>query len=158
MRKAVAVLFAISSATAGPLAAAEASLWLGANANGRDVFVDPQSLKKLPPAPDTRPFPVVQMFVVMQGPTAKDSTERVVYNFSCTTRTAATIHYYRTLKGQRTHDWRGADIKMKYYAIERGGLVEMALTYACSGGKLPPPVRPSAPSRAGTSGPDDDDG
>lgn len=157
MRKTVAVLLAVAGAVPAPSGAAEASLRLGANANGRDVFVDPQSLKKLPAVSRVRPFPVVQIFVVMQGPAAKDSTERVVYNFSCATRTAATIHYYRTLKGQRTHDWRGADIKMKYYAIERGGLVEMALTYACSGGKLPPPANPTAPARARETGAGDED-
>lgn len=158
MRHFWAVLLAPISAALPTHAAAEAGLRLGKNANGREVFVDPQTLKTLPPLRGARTFGVTQIFVVMQGPSAKDSTERVRYNFNCAARTAATITYYRTLKGQRTHDWRGADIKMKYYPVERGGLVELALGYACSGGKMPSPDKRTAPLRSDEGSRDADGG
>ncbi len=148
MRGVSAALVALSSAALSAPPTAEANLRLGENANGREILVDPTTMKNLPPVRGARTFAVTQIYVVMQGPSAKDSTERVRYNFNCAARTAATITYYRTLKGQRTHDWRGADIKMKYYPVERGGLVELALGYACSGGKMPLPDKRTAPSRS----------
>jgi hypothetical protein len=111
---------------------------LGENANKREILVNPATLKTLPPIPEVRDFPVVQISVIMRGPPPRGSTERVRYNFHCRTRKAAAVIYYRVANGKKSHDWLGADISMKYHPVDRGGLVEMALNYACAGGKIAP--------------------
>lgn len=124
----------------------DALILLGSNANAREILVDPTSLRSLPPAGPNRPFAVVQLYVVMRGPPPKGSTEKVRYNFHCRARTAAPLSYYRVANGRKSHDWRGADIIMKYRPVDVGGLVEMALGYACSGGKLPQQEKRTAPN------------
>ena len=126
--------------------APESLVLLGENSAGRQIFIDPGSLKSLPATANRRPFPAVQLFVVMRGPANKGSVERVRYSFSCRARTAAALSYFRTLNGIKSHDWRGADVPLKYQPVAPGGLVEMALLYACNGGKLPENRLKPAPS------------
>lgn len=136
----------LATATAQAIPSADGLTLLGENAAGRQIFIDPASLKPLPLLSNRRPFPTVQLFVVMRGPANKGSVERVRYSFSCRARTAAALSYFRTLNGIKSHDWRGADVPLKYQPVAPGGLVEMALLYACNGGKLPENRLKPAPS------------
>lgn len=138
--------------------ATDALILLGENTAGRQIFIDPASLKSLPAMANRRPFPTMQLFVVMRGPANKGSVERVRYSFSCRARTAAALSYYRTLNGIKSHDWRGADMPLKYQPVAPGGLVEMALTYACNGGKLPEKQVKPAPARQEDEAKDEDGG
>jgi hypothetical protein len=131
---------------------------LGENTAGRQVFIDPSSLKSGPLLARERTFPTMQLFVVMRGPANRGSIERVRYSFSCRARTAAALSYYRVMNGVKSHDWRGADVAMKYKPVEPGGLVEMAMTYACNGGKLPEQRPRPAPSRNEDEAKDEDGG
>lgn len=140
------------------LLAPEALILLGENAAGRQIYIDPASLKPLPLIAAGRPFPAMQLLVVMRGPANKGSVERVRYGFSCRARTAAALTYYRTMNGVKSHDWRGADIASKYKPVEPGGLVEMALIYACNGGKLPEQRPRPAPARSEEEAKDEDGG
>lgn len=128
---------------------------IGQSAGGRQIFVDPASLAPQPPIPARRNFPAVQLAVEMRGPGTKGSVEQVRYSFNCTGRSAAALHYQRTLAGKQSHNWRGADLAGKYEVIAPGTLVDMALSFACSGGKLP--VRPKlSPGEPGA--PKEEDG
>lgn len=129
---------------------------LGENAGGRQILVDPTSLKIMPPLVGMRSFPTTQLFVEMRGPGTKGSVERVRYSFNCRARSSAALHYFRSVSGRKSHDWRGADVSFRYQPVASGTLVGMAMTYACSGGKLP--VRPPNPAAVPDSEPKDDDG
>ncbi|MFM7029379.1 MAG: hypothetical protein ACKOXK_11990 [Chakrabartia sp.] len=153
-----AVLGAALVAAMSGAHAAEPTLKLGENSAGREILVDPNTLVSLPAVPGVRNFAVKQISLMMRGPANKGAIERVRYNFNCAARTAAAVIYFRTLKGQRTHDWRGADIAMKYYPVERGGLVEMALNYACGGARVPLPGLRLAPVEEEDAGTEDDAG
>jgi hypothetical protein len=113
---------------------------IGQSAGGRQIFVDPTGLKTLPPLLGLRDFPVAQLSVEMRGPGTKGSIEQVRYSFNCKARSAVALQYQRTAAGKLSHNWRGADLAAKYEVIAPGTLVDMALSFACSGGKLP--VRP----------------
>ena len=145
----MSALFALALSAAQPaLPLPDTLILLGENASGRQIYIDPASLKPLPLLANGRTFPAMQLLVVMRGPANKGSVERVRYGFSCRARTAAALSYYRVMNGVKSHDWRGADAALKYKAVEPGGLVEMALTYACNGGKLPEIPLRSTPSRS----------
>lgn len=152
-----AFLFLVT-ASAQTIPMGDGLVLLGENAAGRQIFIDPASLKPLPLLSTGRTFPAMQLLVVMRGPANKGSVERVRYGFSCRARTAAALNYFRTMNGVKSHDWRGADVAMKYKPVEPGGLVEMALTYACNGGKLPPQRLRPAPSRSDEEAKDEDGG
>ena len=138
MQRAVAVVFVLMLCGIWPQRA-QADPWilLGENVSGRRISADLGSLRAAPPIAGVRDFPTMQLLITMRGPGNKGSVEKVRYSFYCRARKTAALSYYRTLNGVKSHDWRGADINMKYHPVEQGGLVEMALTYACSGGKLP---------------------
>lgn len=129
------------------------------NAAGRELLVDPFSLKTLGPQSDLRRFPAVELYVEMRSPGGRRTgavTERVRYHFNCTAGTVNTISYYRGFaNGTRSHDWRGADWADRYEPVKPGTLTEQAMAYACSGGKLPVAPTPEAPE---TTPKDDPDG
>ena len=126
---------------------------LGESNGGRQISVDPASLKTLPALRGMRDFPVAQLFVEMRGPGTKGSIERVRYSFNCRSRTVAALAYVRFAGGKKSHDWQGADNAIKYERVSAGTLVDMAMTYACSGGKLPKrPIRPVLPNGDPTNG------
>ncbi|MEY3704421.1 MAG: hypothetical protein RLZZ561_2041 [Pseudomonadota bacterium] len=121
-------------------------IYLGESSGGRQILVDVSSLKTAPPLRGLRDFPVAQVFVEMRGPGAKGSVERVRYSFNCRARSVAALNYARFVSGKKSHDWQGADYAPKYERVSSGTLVEMAMTYACSGGKLPKtPPKPALP-------------
>ena len=119
---------------------------LGESSGGRQILVDVSSLKTLPPLRGMRDFPVAQVYVEMRGPGTKGSVERVRYSFHCRARSVAALNYARFVGGKKSHDWKGADYAPKYERVSTGTLVDMAMTYACSGGKLPKiPPKPALP-------------
>ncbi len=129
---------------------AQAPGWvlIGQSAGGRQIFVDPTSLKAQFPLAGLREFPAVQLAVEMRGPGTRGSVEQVRYSFNCKSRSAVALQYQRIAGGKQSHNWRGADLAGKYEAIAPGTLVDMALSFACSGGKLP--VRPKlSPAEGG---------
>ena len=119
---------------------------LGESSGGRQILVDVSSLKTAPPLRGLRDFAVAQVYVEMRGPGTKGSLERVRYSFNCRARSVAALNYARFGGGKKSHDWQGADYAPKYERVSAGTLVEMAMTYACSGGKLPKtPPKPALP-------------
>jgi len=119
---------------------------LGESSGGRQILVDVSSLKTAPPLRSLRDFAVAQVYVEMRGPGTKGSVERVRYSFNCRARSVAALNYARFAGGKKSHDWQGADYAPKYELVSSGTLVEMAMTYACSGGKLPKiPPKPALP-------------
>jgi hypothetical protein len=119
---------------------------LGESSGGRQILVDVSSLKTAPPLRGLRDFAVAQVYVEMRGPGTKGSVERVRYSFNCRARSVAALNYARFAGGKKSHDWKGADYAPKYERVSAGTLVDMAMTYACSGGKLPTiPPKPALP-------------
>ncbi len=129
---------------------------LGESSGGRQILVDVSSLKTLPPLRGMRDFAVAQLYVEMRGPGTKGSVERVRYSFHCRARSVAALNYARFMGGKKSHDWQGADYAPKYERVRPGTLVDMAMTYACSGGKLPKiPPKPALPNGETANGEDE---
>jgi len=123
---------------------------LGQSSSGRELLVDVSSLQTAPPLRGMRDFAAVQVYVEMRGPGTKASVERVRYSFHCRARSVAALNYARFVGGKKSHDWKGADYAPKYERVSAGTLVDMAMTYACSGGKLPKtPPKPALPGSDG---------
>lgn len=120
---------------------------------GRELLVEQNSLRALPPLAGYRSFPVVQVRVEIRSPGGRRTgpmVERALYNFDCRSGKVATLSYYRGwTNGKRSHDWRGADWVDAYDLVKPGTMTEIAMTYACSGGKLPifppPPAAETIP-------------
>jgi hypothetical protein len=112
---------------------------LGQSSGGRQLLVDVGSLKTAPPLRGLRDFAAAQIYVEMRGPGTKAAVERVRYSFHCRARSVAALNYVRFDGGTKSQDWQGADYAPKYEYVSPGTLVDMAMTYACSGGKLSRP-------------------
>ena len=145
------MLFAVMLAGLASPASAQALVVLGENASGRQILVDVTSLAPSAPIYDLRDFPAMQVTVELRSSAGKGSVERVRYSFNCAAKSMATLAYQRIAGGKQSHDWKGADIALKYDSVGAGTLVEMAMTYACNGGKLPKkPVQPTVPGSGET--------
>ena len=124
--------------------AAQALVLISTNSAGRELHVDRASLRSVPPRSGYRSFAAVQLRAEIRSPGGRRgmSIERATYSFDCRARTVATLAYYRgDASGRRSHDWQAADYSTRYEGVKPGTLVETAMIYACSGGKLPlPPV------------------
>lgn len=134
-------------ATSFPLwAQAQAMILISTSPSGRELLVDRSSLKTVPPRAGYRSFAAAQVRAEIRSPGGRRSgrvTERVHYSFNCTQRTVATLAYYRgDASGRRSHDWTAADYSTRYDPVKPGTAVEIAMAYACSGGKLPLPPGP----------------
>jgi hypothetical protein len=122
---------------------------LATNSAGRELHVDRASLANLPALPGARTFPVAQVRAEIRSPGGRRSgmvVERTLYSFECARRRVALLAYYRgDAAGRRSHDWRAADHAERYEDVKPGSLVETAMIYACSGGRLPvaPPPPPA---------------
>lgn len=132
-------------------ASAQALVVLGENSGGRQILVDVTSLAPSAPVYGLRDFPAMQVTAELRSSAGRGSVERVRYSFNCTAKSMATLAYQRIAGGKQSHDWKGADIALKYDPVGPGTLAEMAMTYACNGGKLPKkPVQPTVPGAGET--------
>jgi hypothetical protein len=120
---------------------AETLTLLGTSESGAEIRVDRDSLRGVQPDGDLRKFAAVQLRAVIQSPGGRRSgtvTERALYSFNCTNRTLTVLAYTKSAAYRvRSHDWVGADIAVRYEPVKPGSLAEMALIYACNGGKMP---------------------
>ncbi len=127
-------------------ARAENLVLLGASSNGTEIHVDRDSLRPANQPTNLRRFPTVQVWAVFASPSGRKPlalSERALFSFNCNNRTMNTLAYVKPLASKtRAHDWRAADISVKYEPVDSGSLAEMAMNFACSGGRLP--VAPSA--------------
>ncbi len=137
-------IFATLSALASA-AHAENLILLGASSNGTEIHVDRDSLRPANPPTGLRRFTTVQVWAVFASPNGRKPialSERALFSFNCINRTMNTLAYVKPLASKtRAHDWRAADISVKYEPVDSGSLAEMAMNFACSGGRLP--VAPS---------------
>ena len=141
-----AALFGLIVAGLAAPASAQALVVLGENSGGRQILVDVTSLSSSAPIFSLRDFHAMQVTAELRSSAGKGSVERVRYSFNCTAKSMATLAYQRIAGGKQSHDWKGADIALKYDPVGPGTLAEMAMTYACNGGKLPKkPVQPTVP-------------
>lgn len=139
------VLAAVGALAATP-ASAETLVSIASNDAGDTLFLDRDSLMTTPPI-ETRRFPAVRIWAVNQVPAGRRTpprTERFQFSFNCAQRTSHILVYNNNRSGTRMQDWRAADIDYKYELPKPGSLAELALSFACSGGKLP--VVPTAPA------------
>ncbi len=132
---------AVLAGAAPQVSAAETLLHIGSSEEGAELYVDRDSMRSMRPLPGTRPFDAVQIWAIfdLQGVRRDPGRqERALYSFDCRRRTS-NILAYRKLRANGTplHDWRAADLDFKYTPVEPGSLVEQAMMYACSGGRMP---------------------
>jgi hypothetical protein len=123
--------------------------------SGDALYVDRDSMMTAPPI-EMRRFPVVRIWGVNQVPAGRRTpprTERFLFSFNCAQRTSHILVYRNNRSGIRLQDWQAADLDYKYDYPRSGSLAEVAMIYACSGGRMP--VMPAKPTEAE---PDVDDG
>ena len=116
---------------------------IGTNSAGAEILVDRASLRSSRPADAPRGVTTMLLMAEIRSPGGRRAgaqTERMLFSFNCAARTLNMITYYKGwANGTRSHDWRAADLMRKYESPRPGSLAELAMTYACSGGKLPLP-------------------
>jgi len=139
-------------ATLSSPALADTLIVLGSNSQGAEIFVDRDSLRQVR-ADGARRFPATQINAIIRTPGGRRSgpvSEMMTLSFNCTARTMNTLSYIKEAStGKRSHDWKAADIAVKYAPIRPGSLAELAMIFACSGGKLPAPVLTPMPGHPG---------
>jgi hypothetical protein len=103
--------------------------------DGGEVYIDSESLLRLPPIKGDRPFPVVQLAVIYDlsgNRREKARSARSLINFNCQKRIGNVIAYKKLLpSGDRVYDWRGADVDFKYEAIVPASQMDELLARAC---------------------------
>lgn len=131
---------------------AETLVTLGINSSGDEILIDRDSLRTVGRG-EYRSFSAVQVravqrFAARRREASRD--ERMLFSFNCSNRTSAMLSYLNGRSGTRRQDWTGADSEFRYAAPRSGSVAEVAMIFACSGGRLP-----SAP--AATASSDDDE-
>ncbi len=135
-------------------ARAENLVFLTTSEAGEDLYVDRDSLTTVPPE-KLRRFPAVRLWAVNQvhaGRRTPARTERFQFSFNCTANTSMILVYRNNKPGIKLQDWRAADLAHRYEMPGPGSLSELAMSYACSGGKLPV----AATTNAGSASENDD--
>jgi opacity protein-like surface antigen len=126
------------------LAKAETLVQVGTNASGAVLYLDRDSMRTSRAIAGQRGFDVIQIAATydLQGVRRDPGrTERALYSFDCARRTSNTLFYQKLrADGSRLYDWRAADFDFKYEPVKPGSLTEQAMSFVCSGGKLPVPV------------------
>jgi hypothetical protein len=144
---AIAVLCAVGLM---PPLRAETLVNIASTETGETLYVDRDSLSNDRPI-ETRRFPAVRIWAVNQVPAGRRTsprTERFQFSFNCTQRTSHILVYRNNRAGTRLQDWRAADLDYKYDYPKPGSLAEVALSFACSGGKMPVAPPKSAETEA----------
>ena len=144
--------FVISVALASPAAvAAETLEHVLALDDGGQVYVDKDSLRRLPPVPGDRAFPVMQVwaFYDLSGNRReKARSARALINFNCARRTSNVVAYKKTLpSGAKQYDWQASDVDFKYEAVVAESQMDELLRRACGFPRARPliPVEPVQP-------------
>jgi hypothetical protein len=145
-------VFLMSVALTAPSAAAAETLeHILALDDGGQVYVDKDSLRRLPPVPGDRAFPVMQIwaFYDLSGNRReKARSARALINFNCSRRTSNVVAYKKTLPtGAKLYDWQSADVDFKYEAVEEASQMDELLRRACGFPRARPliPVEPVQP-------------
>ncbi len=125
-------------------------------ANGDETLVDRFSLQESAKGP-FRPFPAVrlratQRIAARRRDPAREET--MLFSFNCAARTSTLLEYRNGRSGTRRQDWQGADSEFRYAPPRSGSIAEIAMIFACSGGRLPVVPPKPADSIASTDDPD----
>ena len=145
-RISILVAFLCAAAALAP-AYAQALVYIGPGAGNIEVYADRESLRTTAAPSRLRPFSAVQVWVVYDMSNVRKSgtrTERSLLSFNCVRRTR-TILAYQKIKtnGTTVHDWRGADVAVRYESVGVNAVDEAVMIWACSGGRtLPPAAQP----------------
>ncbi len=126
------------------VARAESLVFVASSNAGEDMYVDRDSMVTVQPSP-LRRFVAVRMWAVNQvraGRRTPARTERFQFSFNCAARTSTILSYRNNRPGIRLQDWQAADLAHKYELPRSGSLAELAMIFACSGGRMPVIPRP----------------
>ena len=124
---------------------------IGSNAAGDEIRSLPGTLRVMPPDREMRDFQTVQLLAVLSSAGRRRGSpqiERMLLSFDCAARKMEILAYMKRLpNGTRTHDWQAADLALRYEPVKPGSMSEMAMRYACSGGRVtsiyqPPVILP----------------
>lgn len=118
------------------IASAERLELVAALEDGSDLYIDTDSLRRLPPLRGERPFPVTQVWAfydLSKNRREKAREARALVSFNCAARTHNVLAFKKTLPtGQRQHDWRAIDYDFKYEKIEPEGQMDILLHRVCN--------------------------
>jgi hypothetical protein len=137
---------------------AENLVFLATSDAGEDLYVDRDSLVTVQPE-TLRRFPAVRLWAVNQiraGRRTPARTERFQFSFNCVARTSTVLVFRNNKAGTKLQDWRAADLAHRYESPNSGSLSELAMSFACSGGRLPvAPIANANGDSENDEGPDD---
>jgi hypothetical protein len=157
-RHALLTLFGLASLSLPSAAvSAEMLVAIATSPSGTVLQMDRDSLRTSPHNNEFRRFSVVHIWGVYTIPASRRTSSRVersLFSFDCKAGTSMVLAYrnfrYGTIKLQ---DWQAADLGWNYKPVDPDSLTAQAMSYACSGGKIP--VRPKTAEDGQT--PDGDD-
>lgn len=130
-------------------ALADALVLIGSTQNGIQMHALSGTLHTMPPDRDMRNFATVQLRTILQTPGGRrggTTVERALLSFNCMMQSMTILAYSRVAAdGKRSHDWLAADLAVRYETVKYGSMNEVALRYACSGGRVTSIYRPAEP-------------
>ncbi len=145
-RAITAILFLVPAFSAH----AQTLILIGSTQNGTEMRAVPGSLRQMMPDRDRRNFATVQVRTILQTPGGRRggiTIERALLSFNCPMQGMTILAYARVAaNGTRSHDWQAADLAARYETVKPGSMNEIAMRYACSGGRVTSIYRPAEPS------------
>ncbi len=146
--KSIWIALSLAASCAASDAQSESLVFVASSTVGEDMYVDRESMITLPPTAQRR-FVAVRLWAVNQvraGRRTPARTERFQFSFNCAARTSTVLSYRNNRPGIRLQDWQAADLAHKYELPRSGSLAELAMIFACSGGRMPVIPRPETNS------------
>jgi hypothetical protein len=140
------VLFVMALTLAATPAQAERMKYLTSDAQGADLYIDIDSVRRMPPIPNKRPFPAVQVLTVYDYSKVRREPARearALLTFNCQQRTMAILSYVkRRPDGRPIQDWRSIDYDFKYQPAEADTMTAYVMADVCGWAPPAPMVQP----------------
>lgn len=137
MRRAIALFLLLASMPAQ----AENLKYLTSDDTGADLYIDTQTIRRMPPIPNKRPFAAIQVWTIYDYSKVKREAARqarALLTFNCQQRTMAILAYVkRRPDGRPIQDWRSIDYDFKYQPAEADTMTAFVMAELCG---FPPPV------------------
>ncbi len=150
MRRPACLTSAVFLMAAPVPALADAQILIGSTQSGIQMHAISGTMRSMPPDRDMRNFATVQLRTILQTPGGRrggTTVERSLLSFNCPMRSMTILAYSRVAAdGKRSHDWQAADLAVRYETVKFGSMNEVAMRFACSGGRVTSIYRPAEPT------------
>ncbi|MEY2925879.1 MAG: hypothetical protein RL367_356 [Pseudomonadota bacterium] len=131
-------------------AQAETLKYLTSDVAGADLYIDTETIRRMPPIPVKRPFAAVQVWTIYDYSKVRREQARqarALLSFNCQRRTMAILAYVkRRPDGRPIQDWRAIDYDFKYQPAEADTMTAFVMAELCGFAPplamVPPPIVP----------------